>query len=609
MQNEDKQPKTENVSTKPNVPVAEPVVDEALEASDAPRVEEETPAENTEADEVVDDIVANEGDELLAVQDKEIAEAFEPKKPLTLKAKIKALFWRWWNNKKVRYLSLAGLGLLVVLLFSIPPSRYFILNNVGVRASTSLAVYDDSTHQPLKNVQVSAGGQKGISDDEGKVTLRHVRLGSTTLLVQKRAFADSKKPITLGWGSNPLANVDIKPVGTQFRFEVNDWLSDKPVAKARATSGEFEAISDEKGVLVLTVDAAQDDALQTTITADGYRDEKVTLDFGNKATQKVALVAGRKQAFISKRSGKYDLYKIDVDGKNESLALAGTGLERDDMALIPHPTSELVALVSSRENTRNKDGYLLSTLTLVDLTDNSTTRVAQSEQIQVMGWAGDRLVYAQVAAGASAANIKRQRLMTYDQKSGESKELASSNSFNDIMLVGNTVYYAPSNVYLPSAATGLYRQNVDGNSKVTLLDKETWNMFRTSYSGVDVSVGQDWYKFNMGDAKAVKQAGAPANTKSRLYIDSPDGTKSLWVDERDGKGTLVLYDVGDKTEKVLKQQGGLNNPVRWLNDSTVVYRIQTPQETAEYVLNINAGDAKKIRDVTNTSGTERWYYY
>ncbi len=533
----------------------------------------------------------------------------QPEPPKNFRQKVALAISAWWHNRRLRNASIAAVVVILGLLIAIPPTRYFMLNHVGVRASASITITDQSTSQPLKNVQVKLANQIGTTDTDGKVTLKYLVLGQTKLSITKRAFAEQTKTITVGWGSNPLGGVELKPVGTQYSFVLSDWLSGKPIEKAQANSGEFDAVSDKDGKLVLTVDAGRDDVLNAKIQAEHYRTETVELNPGRKDDQKLAMVSDRKQPFISKRSGKYDLFKIDVDGKNEELVLKGTGYEQPSIGLVPHPTNEVAALVSTRENVRNKDGFLLSTLTVVDLSDNSTNTIAQSERLQMLGWSGSRLVFAQVIAGASGGNPKRQRLFAYDYKTQDKKELASSNSFNDLVMIGNDVYYAPSTAFIPGATGGLIKIRVDGSNQQNVLNKEIWNIFRTDYSRLDLSVGQDWYGYTIGDNKASKQSNPPANMQNRSYTDSSYGKQSLWVEERDGKGTLLLYDVTNKSDKVLKSQSGLSGPVRWLDGHTLVYRIHNTNEIADYVLNIEGGEAKKIRDVTHTEGVDRWYYY
>ncbi len=578
--------------------------DGLLDAAEHDNPVEHPTKESDDVDEIntdhaVDDIVEKEGDEVLAAEDAEVAKAFSDKSE-SLKEKIQRLYQQWWDNKRLRYGTFAGLGVFVLLTGLVPPSRYFVLNTVGVRSRASIVVMDDSTDRPLKNVEVTLGKQQVKTDSKGKATFSKVRLGRQPLKIEKRAFAATTKSVTIGWGSNPLGNSEIKPVGAQYTFYATDWLSGKAVTSAEASSGEFDAVSDKEGKIVLTIDASDNEDLDVTFRSKDYRDEVVKLDLSNKAQLDVKLVARRKEVFISKRSGKYDLYKIDIDGKNEQQVLAGTGNENENITLVSHPTDEEVALISTRDNVRNKDGYLLSTLTVIDLDDNSTESVVQSEEIRMLGWSGDRLVFVQVAAGASAGNPKRQRLVSYDYKSNEKLELASSNNFNDTTLIGNTVYYAPGNLYNTTVANHFYSQRVDGANKTPLLDGEIWNIFRTSYGELVLSGNDAWYNYTVGESKATRRSGAPNNLQDLAFINSPDSKSSIWVDERDGKNTLLLHNVEDDQDKTLKAQAGLVSPIRWLNGSTLIYRIQAPNESADYAISTNGGDAKKIRDVTRT---------
>jgi hypothetical protein len=555
----------------------------------------------------VDDITAEESDELLDAQDEKReaqTKSTEPKHPSRLKAVLSGFLHSRLLRRLVVLLVLGAAGSAAAM----PATRYYALNTAGVRSSASLRVIDESTLQPLKDVKVQLGDQSAMTDGEGNAHFAKLKLGSTGLIVQKRAFAPVNETVVLGWGSNPLGSRNIKPVGSQYTFTVTDYLSGKPLSKVAATSGDADARADEKGQIKLTLDHSGDPTVPVTLSLAGYRDEKITLDLASKQSIAVKMVPGRKAVFISKRSGTFDVYKVDVDGKNEELVLKGTGNERDDLVLLPHPTDEMVALVSTRENKRNADGYLLSTLTIINLSDNSTQTIAQSEQIKLANWIDRRLVYVQVAAGSSAESATRQRLMSYDYVVKDNRQLAAGNYFNDVITAGSRVYYAPSSSLQPNGAS-LFRMKPDGGSKQTLLPQETWNIFRTAYDKLVLSVPGTWYEYTLDAATPVKLEGQPASLVSRVYVDSPDGKNSLWVDTRDGKGVLLMYDVNAKSDKILRTQSGLKNPVRWLNDRTVVYRINTDQETADYAMSLDGGDPVKIRDVTNTGGIDKWYYY
>jgi hypothetical protein len=615
------QPETEQApAEEPDEPADEQISEPADKQPDESPETLEPPADDPVTDEAVDDIVAKEGDDLLAADDEKIAAAFAPPQQTGLAGKLRHFFSSWWGSPTARKATLAGLVIVTAALLTVPTTRYLFLNSAGVRASASLTIVDGSTLQPLKNVQVKLGQATAQTDGEGQVRLEKLKLGRNELSIEKRAFAPVIRTVVVGWGSNPMGEMDLTPVGSQYTFKTTDFLSGKPIAKAEATSGEASAVSDDEGKLVLTVDVTDRDEIQVAITADTYRTEQLVINLNDKAEKAVKMVPARKHAFVSKRSGKFDLYKIDIDGQNEQLVLSGTGSEQEDMVLVHHPTEEVAAFVSTRGNERNRDGFLLSTLTFVELDDKGeTVRVAQSERIQLVDWAGDRLIYVQIASGASASDPNRHRLMSYDYKADEAKELAASNYFNDVMVAGNQVYYAPSAAFQQPGQTSFSRIDADGNNHRTMLESEVWNIFRTSYDRLSLSVQREWYEHEIGSNDEPQKAqGPPAVLRSRIYLDSPDKKRSLWVDSRDGKGVLLAFDLEEQTDEVLRSQSGLRYPIRWLTEKVVIYRVNSGDETADYAMSLDgpsadgsgpaSGEPVKIRDVTNTRGVEQLYY-
>lgn len=564
--------------------------------------------DDDQTEHAVDDIVAHESDEILAIEDEKRGQVDTPKKT-SFWQRFKRFCQDWWSDPKKRWGTIGGLALVILVIGIIPPTRYFALNSVGIRASLSIEVLDRSTLQPLKNVKVSLRGESIKTNKEGKAKFTRIKLGQTDLKIERYAFAPVSQKLTVGWGSNPLGEFKLKPTGAQYSFHVSDYLSGNNLAKIEAVSGKASAFSDEDGKLVLTIDEPQDE-LPVTITSSGYRTEQFTIPADTEGVRPIKMAPGRQHAFISRRSGTLDLYKIYADGQGEEVALKGTGSERDDIAIVPHPTKNVVAVTSARGNKRNSDGFLMSTLTLVDLTTNKAEEVATSERIQIVGWVKNRIVYVRVAAGASGNNPQRHRLISYDSETKDVRELAASNSFSDVMLAAGKIYYAPSGVYQPAGAASFFKIEADGSNKQTLLSQEAWNLFRLNYDTIAVAAsGGDWYDYQLGDTKASKLNGEPNNLVSRVYVDGPDGESSLWVDKRDGKGVILTYNIKTNKDKLLHTQSGLTNPISWLSGKAVVYRINTDQETADYALSLDGGDPKKIRDVTNTSGIDQWYYY
>jgi hypothetical protein len=586
----------EDISNEAELDQKDNVADEEIPVED-PKV-----ITDPETDKAVADIVASESDEILEIvrdTDEPVAAPKKPRKSFfkALGSLLRKPATRWL----LAILFLGGGSAAAV----VPTSRYFMLNTAGVRVSSSVVVLDESTGQPLKNVEVRLGNSSGTTNDEGLATLSKVRLGNNVLSISKRAFASQSKTVVIGWGSNPLGNINLTPTGTQYTILTTDFLSGKALGKVAASSGQADALSDDKGVIKLTIDKPADGEMTIDLKLDGYRSESLVINPDDTAEHAVKFVPAKKHAYISKRTGKYDIYSSYIDGKDEKLVLAGSGNERDDMVIVPHPKDNVIAYVSTRAGQRNSEGFVLSNLLLINLADNESHNVVASEQIKIISWAGDRLVYVQIAAGASADTPDRYRLMSYNYKDESSKELAKSNFFNDVMGVGNVVYYAPSSAY-QTGATNFYSINADGTNKATVFDKEVWNMFRTSYDHLALSIQQQWYDYRLGDKQPTKLNAAPADQTSRVYIDSPDGKHSVWVDNRDGKGVLLSYDSVAKNDKILKSQNGIGYPVSWLSDSVVVYRVKNNQETADYAMSLDGGEAVKINDVTNSTGLGRW---
>ncbi|MBP6962719.1 hypothetical protein KBB49_04240 [Candidatus Saccharibacteria bacterium] len=579
-----------------------------LETAEKPEMNSHELEFNNDAsiDEAVDKIVNEEGDELLAVEDKIRGVEFAPPvKKTGFGAKIKSLGAKWWNNKRLRYGTLIGLVLLVIIAMFVPVTRYGILNTAGVRVSSSMTVVDSITGLPLKNIPVKIQGQEQKSDEEGYVSFSKLKQGKTNIVIDKRGYALLDKNITLGWGSNPIGEQSITATGSQYTFLLVDWLSGQPVKNAEATSGEDVAQSDEEGRIILTVGELSSETT-ADISAEGYRKETFNLDELNQGETIIKMVVAKKHTFVSNRSGEYDLYKIDVDGTNEEVLLPASSKEREVPFVLSHPTKDVVAYISSRDGDVNSGNFVLDGLFIIDAINGETYKVTRSEQIQLIGWSDNKLIYVAVIEGVSAGNSQRSKLISYDLDTKERVELASSNYFNDVKLINKTVYFAVSSYAVPQSQAKLFSIDTDGKNKKTLVEEQVWSIIRKDYTNLQFSaVDLRWYEQEIsGEVK--KLDVAPVTRTSRSYSVSPSGEKAVWVDIRDGKGVLLLYDTVQKTESVILTKSGLGSPVEWLNNSTLVYRISTVQETADYVFSIEGTESKKIADVI---GNQSRYFY
>jgi hypothetical protein len=556
------------------------------------------PPPDPETDKAVEEIAKHEGDEILAAQDNAQAHAVVMKPGFF--EWFKNGIQSWWDDPRKRYLTLAFVAVLIAVVAFVPSVRIMALNTVGVRAKLAVTVQDATTNLPLKNAAVTVAGETAKTDGDGKAVVSGVKLGEQQVSISKEAFAMQKTTTTFGVGTKTLPDVSLKAVGTQYTLLFTDYLSGKPVTKAEVTSGEANAIADATGKAILTVQPGEAGTLQAVVVAEGYRDEKIQISTTSQQPTTVQLVPAQKSVFVSKQSGKYDLYAVDVDGKNRQLLLAGSGNETPEITLSVNAEGSRAALVSTRDNQRDNQGYLLSTLTIVNLSDQSNVTVDHSQQIRLLGWSGGRLLYVQTVAGTSAANPNRQKIISYDSSTAKRQQLASTNYFNGVLLADGTVYYAVSATE-PGKAANFNKVKADGTGKQIVSNQEVWTLLRTSPTALSLQTTNAWLDYTLG-ASSTKPGLAPPSYVSRQYVESTDGSKSLWVDNRDGKGVLLVYDVKSGKETVLATRAGLSLPVRWLNENDIVFRSVTKQETADYVVSLQGGEPKKIGDVTATAG-------
>lgn len=556
--------------------------------------------DNPETTQAIAEITKEDDETLLDIETAPVDKSTEV--PLKKRGRIREFFRRWWGNPVARWCTIIGLVVIVIAAGLWPASRYAVLNTVGVRASTTLKVIDAETRLPLKNVTVSASGVTVKTNGDGQATLRGVELGTQTIRIERAAFAPVSLERTLGWGSNPLEDVLLAATGLQLRFTALDYLSAKPVTAAQASVGDAVAVADDQGRIVLTAADPEADTITVELTAQGYKIEHVVMAVASSdAIREIKLVPAQPLVYISKQSGKYDVFKTDIRAEKPELLLAGTGNERrDSLRLVASPDGSTAAFVSTRTTQRDADRYPMSTLTLIQSADGSNRAIDLAQQIEPIAWNGNTLVYYVVYASASSANSQRSKIIAYDTSSSTRKVLATADYFNGAQVIGGTLYYATTQTD-PTLPSRFAKISISGNGKATLLEKPVWSMLRTSPTEMSLETIDGWYTYLIGDT-AAHRGTAVDYANRRAYTDTPDGKMTAWVDNRDGKGVIVLTDMSTGSERVVASASGLQSPLRWLGAGVLSYRVVTTDETADYAVSINGGEPRKVIDVTDVDG-------
>ena len=356
----------------------------------------------------VDDIVVTEAERLLSLSDAIPApQAIQPKPQV--KAKLRPRSIAFWRSKTFRKMAI---GLLIVALLAavaIPTSRATAFNALGLRTSASVSVLDKSTGQPLKDVSVTINGTSAMTDSAGTASLTHLKLGAATVAFERRAFASASLTSRLDWRANKLPTISLVPTGNQHSLTVTDYLTGKPIkASLDSTYGSAQANSD--GIIKLTTDKSLTKPFTATLSAVGYRSQQLTIDPTQADAGTASLVIARKYVYLNRQDGTLNVYRSDFDGQNQQLVLKGSGNEQPkDTVLIASSSDNEAALVSARSNNKASDGSPLTSLTLLNLNDGTTSTLVQSAQLQLIGWVGDRLIYSQIANDSKSTAADRQQ--------------------------------------------------------------------------------------------------------------------------------------------------------------------------------------------------------
>jgi hypothetical protein len=580
-----------DITVEPDTEAADTEQAQAAQVVDPATTIAQTDINSPATDEAVTDIVREEADTLLEIDDADTEDSADDNAAQNVDRK-------WWRSKRFIYAALLSVIVICVALAAVPKTRYVLLNLAGVRSQASLKVVDERTRLPLKNVTVKIGVAETKTDAQGVAQFDMVRLGAQDFVVERVAFAPIRKNIVVGWGSNPLGEMKLQATGVRYELKITDYVSGK-IVQAEATSGESVAIADSKGVANLVIEDVSKPVIEIMVQANGYRTEKVLIDANRKTATNVALTPSKPIVYVSKQSGRYDVYRIDADGKNKQLVLAGTGRESQDIRVALSPDSLTAAIVSSRGTKRDARGMLLDTLTLVTLKSGVTKTIDEAQDINLEDWISSQLVY---TATYPKDDTTEQRLVTYNIEESARTGLATSSYFSTVASIGGYIYYANTE---PDQTAAMAYQKIrpDGSGKQSILEARVLSATRTGYETISLETADGWYAYKAGDATATKGSAPPDSYITRQYALSPDGSQSVWIDNRDGKGVLVLlHDQKTDKETSLVTAGGLAAPMRWLNNTTIAYRVTNSNETAEYIKSTAGGSAKKVVDATNVGG-------
>jgi len=494
----------------------------------------------------------------------------------------------WKRNLSIfMVLSLVGAGVFV------PSVRAFVLNSAGYRSGLVVTTIDNDTTIPLGNVQVRVGEVAGKTDENGKLRLKDIPLGRHRVVITSPAYASYDKTIDIGMRVADLGEVEMKLTGQRYTYKLTDYLTERPVAGAVVEARDAGGVSDKSGKAVIAMAPSGEENTSLTVTAKGYRTETVLLPAEASQPVELKLVKSGKEVYVSKQSGRYDIYKVDFDGKNSEMLLEGTGLEKPGVSVQMSPDGKKAAVVSTRDDKRNKDGFLLSALTIVDVESGAATVINHAEALIVLGWHGQSVVFFEAVAGVSAANPARQKIMLFDTTKDKRLQLASANALSGSWLGDKNLFYIASGT--GSEQTGSFMQvGYDGDSRKQISDADIWAARRTGFATYKLQTATGWLEHAVGSDSA--GASTPPSETVPSYTDSPSDKQAALVDYGAPKPKLTIQNAASR-EQVINTTVPVDSVVRWVGESIIIFRTVSGGLAAEYIVSTEGGTPKKVVDV------------
>ena len=539
----------------------------------------------------------------------------------------------WYLSHKKKTIPATVLVLLAILL-GIPTTRYAILGTV-LKKDYVVAVIDSKSNLPVSEVEIHYKGRTAVTTPDGKARLRHVPVGPGNLTAIKKYYSDFNGIATVPLQSKTDFKVSLNPTGRQVPLKAINKINGQPVKGAVLKVADTQVKTDDKGEATVVLPPDKE-TLDGVLTSPGFNDQKVTVKVSQLAVKEntYQLVPAGKIYFLSKRTGKVNVMKSDLDGSNSVVVLEATGTESEtDTILLASRDWQYLALKARRTGSNAK-------LYLIDASSDKLTEVdgADNANVDLVGWAGHQLIYQVHRTNLQLWDNKQNALKTYN---AETKQLAtidetagegtSNTDYAEAEIQGatilsdrvtyNIIWYAGymSAARLNGKKHAIMSAKPDGSSKQALKE---FDANTVSYlNAVHAEAGEIYYRVFSGSTTSfytyksgkvdvdTQMTDEKFNTPYPTFLVSPTGDNTFWYESRDGKNTLF---VGDGNGQKGNQIATLSEytPYGWFSDD---YVLVSKNSSELYILPSNGpgttGQILKITDYHKPTTSFSGYGY
>jgi len=493
---------------------------------------------------------------------------------LSKKDRLK-IFLRTKKGKVVAIVTV--IVILCTVLFAIPATRYGILGAV-IKKDVKVNVTDSATKKPVSGAEVRVGDVSAKTDASGVASLKSVPVGSYTLKVEKKYYKAAETAYTVPViFQQKEANLEVAATGRPVIVTLVDTITQAPLVGATLSVKDTSAISDDKGAALIVLPADKE-SLKGKVVSAGYNDTEIDVRVTEqKDVNKFSVTPSGGVYYLSKQTGKINVMRSHLDGKNAEVVVEGTGNENDrETVLLAARDWKYMALSAKRDAAKEDRLYLVNAstgkLSVIDEGD---------VDFKLIGWSGHQFIYQVSRPNKNAWDDKKEALKSYNAETGKLTTLdetgAQGANYNDYqseyfsnpyILEGKLVYakvwnigdYAPKDkksaiVVVSLANAQKQRIKEFSMNQYMLLEGKLYEP-QEVYFRVAIDGGKpEYFEYEGGSIKTVSNTDEKFyNTFYPTYLISPDGKRTFWYEPRDGKNALFVGDNNGANSKQLAEQ-------------------------------------------------------
>jgi hypothetical protein len=541
-------------------------------AAPVSRKDKEEPAKETEPepdltgpvlddpviDKAVDDIAVSDSSELLAVEDTYRASSLVPKK--TKLDKLKKLLKNKWF-----YISICAV---VVILFSVPLTRYFILGQF-MSSSYKFTVIDNVTDKPVSGAVVTIGENKAGTNAYGQAVVK-AGLGKRKFEITKQYYAQSSGQIFVGFKKSTGDIVYLSATGRQVEIKILNKLTNQPISGVKISVLNTNATTNSSGKAQIVLPTKKS-FYEAKISVSGFNSISlpINVNTGENANL-IKLVPTGYIYFLSNATGTINVVRANLDGSNPTTILAGTGNETASTTLMASPDNNYLVLEARRNGSQPE-------LYIIDANNESLTEFDSStSNFNLIGWSGDMFIYDATNTSEPTTTVGLEQLKSYNAQSGQlnvldedqvegSSSSYANQSFANYELLPNQVVYTTSwtstNSYDLTSSTDSLR-SVDPNG-LGKKDYQTFPAATTTTMSIaryqpnslylsvsDSSTNQiSYYTFTDSNLTSSTITSATFTSTNPTYYLSPSESEYLWTANENGSNETYTANSSDQNQK------------------------------------------------------------